>query len=152
LILLALIVAPAAFSQTQTVMFEWGALHAQQSQVLALNVSLGEDCSGLSVPATLERYDRAGNLIAQASVTLTTGQTITFAVGPKNAMVQNAIGAYAYLVLPPETHLILPCIKLAFPPGPCRAPTDLLTPTMETLDASSGRLMSFANNPHTLVN
>jgi hypothetical protein len=119
---------------------------------LALKVSLGEECSGLSMPAVLELYDRAGNLIARASVTLTTGQTITFGVGPNNTMVQNALGADAYLVLPPETHLIQPCIKVYFPPGPCRPPTDLLTPTMETLDATNGRLMSFANNPHTLVN
>ena len=151
--LVAFMTAPGAFSQTagQTVMFDWGALHAMTSQVLALNVSLSSSCSGLVVPVELDIYDRSGNVIARSFLKVSAGQTVVFAIGPNSSMVQSAIGADAYLVLPPETHLILPCVKIAFPPGPCAPPQDLLTPTMETLDASSGRLISFANNPHTLI-
>ncbi len=147
-----LAIAPAVFAQTsQTVEFEWGGLHPMPSQVLALNVHLGDDCASLSVPVVLEAYDRDGNVVARALAKLSTGRTVTIAIGPNNTSVAAAIGADAYLVLPTDTHVLVPCLKITFPPGPCRAPTDLLTATMETIDAASGRLMSFANNPHTLI-
>jgi hypothetical protein len=34
---------------------------------------------------------------------------------------------------------------------PGTLPVHVLTPTMETLDVFTGRLMSFANNPYTTV-
>lgn len=151
--LLALIASPAAFAQTtsQTVMFEWGAIHQQSSEVLAVNVSLSGYCAGLVVPVELDVYDKAGNVIAKSLLRVMAGQTITFAIGPNNTMVESGMNADAYLILPAETHLILPCVKIAFPPGPCAPPQDLLTSTMETLDTSTGRIMTFANNPHTLI-
>src|SRR6266699_1734357 len=54
------------------------------------------------------------------------------------------------ITVPVEIRPIQPCIKLDVPPGP-GSPLDLPTPTLEVMDVLTGRVLEFANNPHTII-
>jgi hypothetical protein len=144
-------VAAQSVAPASTVMVEWGAIHPNATQVVAFNVTIGDECSATNVTVELDLESKTGQVLSRSILSVPAGQTITFAMGPDSRAVRDAIGADAYVVLPANQRVLVPCLKIGFPPGPCRAPVDVLTPTMETLDIFTGRLMSFANNPHTTV-
>lgn len=151
--LLGLTAVPSMFAQIDpyTIEYSWGGVHTNHSQVLALNVSVDDSCSAAIADVTLTLYDKTGKTVATKTGRASAGHTFTFAIGPENTSARSLIDADIYLLLPAVDQTIVPCIKVAFPPGPCRQPTRLVTPTMETIDAATGRLVSFANNPHALI-
>lgn len=152
--ILGLAAAPSLFAQIDPIIVEynWGGIHAARSQVVALNIAIDDACStqGTTAEVTLMVYDKTGKTVLSKTSRVMSGQTFTFALGPDDNSARTVVGADMYLVLPATPGAIIPCVKVAFPPGPCRQPIRLVTPTMETLDATTGRLTSFAGSPHAM--
>src|SRR5262249_15868641 len=152
--ILALAAVPGAFAQTTApteVMFHWGAIHTASGQALAFNFELS-DHFGLTAPAAVELRleDKNGNLIYDNSMTVTPGHAVTcvIATAPYLPNPTKIIDTHGLIAI--DIHTIQPCIKVTFPPGPT-SPLDSMTPTLEVMDVASGRVLDFANNPHTIL-
>jgi hypothetical protein len=153
---LALTALPGACAQTTApteAMFHWGTIHRVSGQALAINFEL-TDHLGLTSPVAVELRleDKDGNLIYDNSMTVTPGHATTWVIviGPDIRVASKTIPGDIYGVVAPEIRLLQPCIKVTWPPGPT-SPVDSMTPTLEVMDVLTGRVLDFANNPHTIV-
>ena len=153
---LALTALPGASAQTTAptqVMFHWGAIHKVTGQALAINFELS-DHFGLAttLPVELQLEDKDGNVIYDNTIMVTPGHAVSWviAVGPEFRTSSKTIAGDIYAAVGPEYRLLSPCLKLDVPPGP-GSPVDSMTPTLEVMDVASGRVLDFANNPHTIL-
>ncbi len=153
---LALAALPGAFAQTTApteVMFHWGTIHRVSGQALAINFELS-DHFGLTatLPVELHLEDKDGNLIYDNTIMVTPGHAVSWviAIGTDIRTASKTIAGDIYGAFPPEVRTIQPCLKIIYPPGPS-SPVDSMTPTLEVMDVASGRVLDFANNPHTVI-
>lgn len=161
--ILAIAAALVALSATQSVfaqstaptpvMFEWGALHPRLGQAISLNFALNDEGEPLTLPVEFKITDQSGKVLYQNTVMVSSGQAISFVVGPEVRGVPDirSIPADIYLAVGPDIRTLQPCLKVLFPPGPSGPFLDRVTPTLEVLDVVTGRLMNFSNNPHMII-
>ncbi len=153
---LVLVAAPRGSAQTTApteVMYHWGAIHKGPGQAVVLNFQLTDHIgSPITVPVEFRLEDKAGNVVYDNTVTVSSGHTfsIVFAVGPEFRIAQTTIQADIFAVIGPDVRLIQPCIKVDVPPGPT-SPIDLPTPTLEVMDVLTGRVQTFAPDPHIVL-
>jgi len=153
---LVLVAAPRGSAQTTApteVMYHWGAIHKGPWQAVVLSFQLTDHIgSPITVPVEFRLEDKAGNVVYDNTVMVSSGRTfsIAFAIGPEIRVAQTTIQADIYAVIGPEIRTLSPCLKLDVPPGPT-SPLDLPTPTLEVMDVLTGRVLEFANNPHTII-
>jgi hypothetical protein len=140
---LAALAVPSAFAQIEP-MYEWGGIHVSRAEVTTFNVSLGDSCS-TKATVTFEFDDKNGRTVFSHSYDIASGQTFSLGVGEFDNSGRNGVTVDAFFVLPADLHLIVPCIKVAFPPGPCKA--SLIHLSAEKNDAATGRSIVFGNNP-----
>jgi hypothetical protein len=134
-------------------MFHWGAVHTVSGQALAFNFELS-DHFGLTAPADVELRleDKNGNLVYDKSMTVTPGHGVTWVI----TLAQDArtagktIDSDTHGIIAIDIHTLIPCLKVTYPPGPS-SPVDSMPPTLEVMDVASGRVLDFANNPHTIL-
>ncbi len=153
---LVLVAAPRGSAQTTVpteVMYHWGAIHKGPGQAVVLNFQLTDHIgSPITVPVEFRLEDKAGNVVYDNTVMVSSGRTfsIAFVVGPEYRVAQTTIQADIFAVIGPDVRTLSPCLKLDVPPGP-GSPLDLPTPTLEVMDVLTGRVLEFANNPHTII-
>jgi hypothetical protein len=141
---LAFVAAPSAFAQIDP-MYEWGGIHVNPTEVTTFNVSLGDSCS-TKATVMIEFDDKSGRTVFSKSFDMGSGQTLSLGVGDTDRSSRNGIVVDAFFALPADLHLVIPCITVAFPPGPCKQ-SELVTLTMEKHDAVTGRSIVFGSNP-----
>ena len=150
---LTLAAAPCASAQTTQpteLMFHWGAIHKAPGQALALNLQLSDHLGTFAdLPVELRLEDRNGNVISSKLATISSGRAIiaVFAVAPEIRIARSTIEGDIYGVIAPDIRLLIPCVKVLLPPGP-NSPVDSLTATLEVLDVLTGRVQTFAADPH----
>jgi hypothetical protein len=153
LVLAALPCASAQTTAPTEVMFHWGTIHRVTGEAMAINFELS-DHFGLTAPAAVELRleDKDGNLVYDNSITVTPGHAVSWviAVGPDVRIASKTIAGDIYGVVGPDIRTLQPCLKVTWPPGPT-SPVDSMTPTLEVMDVLTGRVLDFANNPHTIV-
>jgi hypothetical protein len=152
--LVALAAPPSVSAQSTAptpVMFEWGALHPRLGQAISLNFALSDEGGPLTLE--IEITDQSGKVLYQNTVMVSSGQAISFVVGPEVRGLPDIrnIPADIYLAVGPDIRTIQPCLKVLLPPGPSGPLLDRVTPTLEVLDVTTGRLMNFSNNPHMII-
>jgi hypothetical protein len=153
---LALAALPGASAQSTApteVMFHWGTIHRVTGQALAINFELSDHFGWTTdLPVELRLEDKDGNLIYDNSITVTPGHAVSWviAVGPDVRIASKTIEGDIYAAVGPTIRTLQPCIKVTWPPGPT-SPVDSMTPTLEVMDVLTGRVLDFANNPHTIV-
>jgi len=153
---LTLAAAPYASAQTTQpteLMFHWGAIHRAPGQALALNLALSDHFGTFTdLPVEFQLEDRNGNVIYSNRTTISSGRAIiaVFVVGPEVRIARSTIEGDIYGVIGPEYRLLQPCIKVLLPPGPS-SPVDSLTATLEVLDVLTGRVQTFAADPHIVM-
>jgi len=151
---LALTIVPWASAQTtdeSAVMFHWGALHRGADQAIVINFELTDHFGdSLTLPVELQLEDRNGKVIYQNAVTMSDGHAISFVVASEGRTLRSAIDADIYAIIGPEYRFLAPCIKVIFPPGP-GVSIDRMTVTLEVMDVVTGRVVSVANNPHSII-
>ena len=163
---LALAVVPYASAQTitpATVDFSWGALHLSSGQAVVVNFLLNDHGPALALPVEFELDDKNGNTLFRQTVMVPAGRVVSLAIalGDKNtaALLPAVIPSDLYAIIDPNErktidpniHTVTPCVKVALPAGPIQPVLDRLTPTLEVMDISTGRGVSFANNPHAII-
>ena len=152
---LTLMVAPCASAQTTQpteVMFHWGAIHKAPGQALAVNLEFSDHLGVFGeLPVEILLEDRNGNVIYRNSLTLSSGRAIigVFAVGPEIRIARSTIEGDIYGAVGPDIRLLIPCVKVLLPPG-TSSPLDSLTATLEVLDVLTGRVQTFAADPHVV--
>lgn len=145
--------APLASAQTTEpteVMFHWGAIHKGVGQALVLNLELTDHFGeALTVPAEFHLEDKDGNVVNTNTVLVSSGRTFSavFAVGPEIRVARSTIQGDIYAIIGPEYRLLIPCIKVIFPPGP-NTPVAQMFATLEVMDVVTGRVQVFANTPN----
>jgi hypothetical protein len=150
---LLLAAAPRASAQTTQpteVMFHWGAIHKAPGQAVVLNFELTDHFGEpLTVPVEFHLEDREGNVIYTNTVMVPSGRTFStvFVIGPEIRVARSTIQGDIYAVIAPDIRLLLPCVKVDYPPGP-NAPVDRVFATLEVMDVLTGRVQVFANDPH----
>jgi hypothetical protein len=136
------------------VMVNWGAIHLTPGQAVVLNLALGDEGGEMKLPVQVELEDKNGNVVYRNTFTIATGHTISLVVGPEirtGPDIRTVIDADIYAIIGPEVRTIIPCLKVAWPPGPTQPILDQLTPTLEVLDALTGRVEAFGNHPHLTI-
>lgn len=138
------------------VMVSWGAINVISGQVVTLNLSLGDEGAEMKLPVQVELEDKNGNVVYQNTFTIATGHTVSLAIVSGDRTVvgpefRSIIGADIYAIIGPEIRTLSPCLKIAYPPGPSQPILDQLTPTLQVLDALTGRVQAFGNNPHLTI-
>ena len=161
--ILAIAAALVALSATQSVsaqttaptqvMFEWGALHPRLGQAISLNFALSDQGGPLTLPVELEITDQGGKVLYKNTVMVSSGQAISFVIGPEIRGVPDirSIPADIYAIVGPDIRTIQPRIEIIYPPGPSGPFLDRTTLTLEVLDVMTGRLVNFSNNPHMII-
>jgi len=153
---LALAALPLASAQTiapTEVMFHWGPIHRVTGQALAINFELSDHFGSTgTLPVELHLEDSAGNVIYDNTIMVTPGQAVSWVitVGPDIRTASKTIAGDIYGAIEPTIRLIQPCLKVIYPPGPS-SPLDSTTQTLEVMDVASGRVLTFTNNPHTII-
>jgi hypothetical protein len=153
---LPLAVAPCASAQTTQpteLMFHWGAIHKAPGQALALNLQLSDHFGTFTdLPVQFRLEDRNGNVISSHNVTISSGRAIiaVFVIGPEIRIARTTIEGDIYGAIGPDIRLLAPCIKVLLPTGPV-SPIDSLTATLEVLDVLTGRVQTFAADPHIAI-
>jgi hypothetical protein len=102
------------------------------------------------VSVQFELQDQNGNTLYRNSVMVSSGHSVTLAIGPTI----RTIPADIYAAIGPEVRTIQPCLKVSYPPGPTGSmppPERLLTPTLEVMDVVTGRVVAMASNPHAII-
>jgi hypothetical protein len=150
LALAAVSVASAQVDPGASIQYNWGAAHTNSGQATLLNFSVSNASGPLTVSVQLELHDQNGNMLYRNSILVSSGHSVTFAIGPTI----RTIPADIYALIGPEVRTIQPSIKVSWPPGPTGTmppPEQLLTPTLEVMDVVTGRVVAMANNPHAII-
>ncbi len=145
----AQIIAPA------TVEFSWGAMHLSSGQAVMINFTLDDDGPALTLPVEFSLSDKNGNLLFQRTLNVTSGRAVTLAVAfderDNRTLVPAVFPSDLYALIDPNFRTVTPCVKVTLPAGPYQPVLDRMTPTLELMDISTGRGVSFANNPHAII-
>jgi len=153
LALAAASVASAQVDPGDKIEYEWGAVHAASGQAIVLNLALSADDGPLTLAVEFELHDSNGNTVYRNTAMVSAGHSVSLAIGPT---IRPNVSADLYAIVGPTIRTLSPCLKVAYPPGPTGPgamppPERLLTPTLEVMDAISGRVLTVATNPHILV-
>ena len=157
LLTLALTAPPAAFAQSTelpAVQFSWGAIHRGPGQALAINFSVPDspeagDPGGLF--ATLRLTDRDGSVLHEETLETASGRTLTFVITSDVHGAMKTIPGDAYAFIDPSNRVIHASVKIASFSERVTLTPERVVGTMEVIEISSGRVMSFAINPRTVV-
>jgi hypothetical protein len=142
-------VASAQVDPGNKVEYEWGAAHVVSGQAIVLNLSISDAGGTVAFPVEFEIHDKNGNTLYRNSVMVIPGHSVSLAIGPD---VRTSIPADLYAIVGPEFRLLQPCIKVGAPGGGTMPPPEsLLVPTLEVMDAATGRVVAFGNNPHAII-
>jgi hypothetical protein len=155
LALVAVSFANAQVDSGNYVMYNWGTAHMVPGQAIVLNFAVSDQGAPIAVQVEFSLQDKNGNTVYRNAMTMLSGQAISLAVGPETRTtagtdIRQTISADLYAITAPDIRVLVPRLKVTYPPGPS-APVDRLTPTLELMDAVTGRALGFANNPHAII-
>jgi hypothetical protein len=129
--------------------YEWGAVHVTSGQAIVLNLAISDAAGRATFPVQFEIHDKNGNTVYRNSVMVQAGHSVSLLIGPD---IRTNIPADIYAVVGPDIRIIQPCLKVGPAGGGTMPPPEsLLVPTLEVMDAVTGRVVAFANNPHAII-
>jgi len=129
--------------------YNWGAVHVTSGQTIVLNLAISDAAGRATFPVQFELHDKNGNTIYRNSVMVQAGHSVSLAIG-RDA--RTAVQADIIAILGPDVRLLAPCLKIGPAGGGAMPPPEsLLVPTLEVMDAATGRVIAYANNPHAII-